>query len=306
MKKIKVSILALSVLVGGAVLASAAKDSNIIGATSDVYLTNAVPLVWYDVNTAPTSGLLTNLSAGPGSVIDTDSSGKISGVANIIKSYTGTTGTNTNSTVIAISSWYTTIKGKISASKMAQANVSMSIKGDGYAAPDTNLVLVIPSQKIDAFPGKLSVNFSAKNVTAVSNNAAYHILGNLKGSVTPAVKGAKTEKIDQVADLVVNRRAMDEIDMRVVVSGSKLAAIAFNGEIYGATGTANIGKGGTYTLNLKDPAGGASSLQLKGTTAVLVQPGNTNNTVTTVSTADVKGKLQGQAVEGTAFKTSNF
>lgn len=287
-------------------LASAAKDSSIIGATSDVALTNVVPLVWYGVYDAPTSGLLTNLSVGNGAFIDTDSKGKISGVANIVKSYTGTTGTNTNSTVIAISSWYTTIKGKISASKMAQANVSMSIKGDGYAAPDTNLFLLLPSQKADAFPGKLSVNFTAKNATAISNNFAYHILGNLKGSVTPAVKGAKAEKIDQVADLVVNREAMDEIDLRVVVSGSKFAAIAFNNEIYGATGTGKIGKGGTYTLNLKDPSGGGSSLQLKGTTAAIVEPGNTNNTVTTVNTADVKGKIQGQAVEGTAFKFSNF
>jgi hypothetical protein len=298
MKKIKVSILALSVLVGGAVLASAA-SSSIIGATSDVALTNTVPLVWYDVNQLPTSLLLgdTNSSFQAG-FIDTDSGGKIAGVGNVVKYYYGA-----SNNVVAIGSWYTTVKGKISASKMAIANVNMSIKGDGYSAPNTNPVIIFPAQKSDGFPGKLSVNFTAKNVTAVSNNFAYHILGNLKGTVTPAVQGAKAEKVDQAADLVVGRNARTELDMRVIVSGNKLAAILYGTD---ATGTANIGKGGTYTLNLKPVGGGSSSLQLKGQTAIVVQPGNTNNAVTTISTADVKGKIQGQAVETTGFKFSSF
>jgi hypothetical protein len=299
MKKIKVSILALSVLVGGAVLASAAKDSNIIGATSDVALTNAVPLVWYDVYQLPTSPLLgdTNSSFQAG-FIDTDSGGKIAGVGNVVKYYYGA-----SNNVVAIGSWYTTVKGKISASKMAIASVSMSIKGDGYSAPNTNPVIIFPAQKGDAFPGKLSVNFTAKNVAAVSNNFAYHIIGNLKGSVTPAVKGAKSEKVDTAADLVVGRNVEDELDMRVIVSGNKLAAILYGTD---ATGTANIGKGGTYTLNLKPVGGGSSSLQLKGSTALIVQPGNTNNSITTITTADVKGKIQGQAVESTGFKFASF
>ena len=298
MKKIKVSLLALSVLVGGAVLASAASTS-IVGATSDIALTNApAPLIWYDVYTAPTSGLLTNLSVGPGAFINTDSSGKIDGVASIVKSYT-----DASNNVVAISSWFTTIKGKISASKMAQPSISMSIKGDGYAAPNTNPIVVFPSQKVDAFPGKLSLNFSAKNAAAISNNFNWHILGSLKGSVTPAVKGAKTEKVDQTADLIVGRNALSELDLRVVVSGTKFAAIASNGGVYGANGTGKIGKGGSYSVNLKDSG---TSLGLKGTITTLVLPSNTNNVVTTINTADIKGKVQGQAVESTGYKFAGF
>jgi hypothetical protein len=301
MKKIKVSILALSVLVGGAVFASAANNSAILGSTTDVVLTNSVPLIWSGVYDLPTSALL-NPNQGVSSevmVVDTDDGGKIAGVGNIIKRYYGNSA-DTNA-VTAISSWYTTVKGTIKASQMGTPTVSMSIKGDGYLAPGTNTTVIVPGNNADAFPGKFNLTFSAKNTPAISNNFAYHILGNLKGTITPAVKGAKSEKVDQAADLVVDRNSMGEIVMRVIVSGNKFSAILWDTD---ATGSGSINSSKQYTLNLKPISGGSSSLQLKGQIAAVTQSPFTN--ITTINTADVKGKIQGQAVQSTGFKYSGL
>lgn len=296
MKKIKVSILALSVLVGGAVFASAA-SSALLGSTSDVSLTNAVPLIWSDVFTLPTSVLL-NPNQGvsfEAMTVATDEGGKIAGAGNIIKRYY-----DANTNVVAISSWYTTVKGNINASQMGVPTVKLTIKGQGYLAPGTNTTIIVPGQNSDAFPGKFNLNFTANKTAAISNNFAYHILGNLKGSITPATKGAKSEKVDQAADLVVDRNAMDTLDMRVIVSGNKFAAILLNTD---ATGQASV-KNGKYTLNLKPISGGSSKLQLKGDLVAVTSSPFTN--ITTISTADVTGKIQGQAVKSTGFKFSNL
>lgn len=305
MKQIKVSILALSVLVGGAVFASAASIA-ILGSTTEVVLTNApAPLIWYSVeDELPTSALL-NPERGvrfEATVVDTDDGGKVSGAGNIIKRYYGNTA-DTNA-VTAISSWYTTVKGSIKASQMGVATIQMTLKGEGYLAPGTNTTVVVPGDNVDAFPGKFNLNFKADKKVALpistneSGRVTYAVVGNLKGTITPAVKGAKQEKIDQTATLVVDRTAMATISMRVIVSGSKFAAIATNEEIEGGTGTAKIDKNGKYTLNLKPVSGGSSKLTLKGQIAAVTQPPFTN--ITTISTADVTGKLQGQAVTGKA------
>jgi hypothetical protein len=300
MKKIKVSILALSVLVGGAVFASAANTA-ILGSTSDVFLTNApAPLIWSGVYDLPTSALLNpdkGLSFQAG-IVDTDDGGKISGVGNIIKKYYSSTDTNA---VTAISSWYTTVKGTIKASKMGTPTVNMTLKGEGYLAPGTNTTVIVPGKSVDAFPGKFNLTFSAKNTPAISNNFAYHILGNLKGTITPATQGAKSEKIDQAADLVVDLNKMETIAMRVIVSGTKFAAIMWDTD---ATGKGSIAKDGKYSLTLKPVSGGSSSLKLKGTVVAVTQSPFTN--ITTINTADITGKIQGQAVNSTGFKFSSL
>jgi hypothetical protein len=207
--------------------------------------------------------------------------------------------------VTAISSWYTTVKGSIKASEMGVATIQMTLKGEGYLAPGTNTTIVVPGNNVDAFPGKFNLNFKADKKVAVPistnewSGVTYAIVGNLKGTITPAVKGAKQEKIDQTATLVVERNAQDTIWMRVIVSGSKFAAIMWNTD---ATGTAKIDKSGKYTLNLKPVSGGSSKLTLKGTVAAVTQPPFTN--ITTVNTADVTGKIQGQTVKSTGYKFS--
>jgi len=292
--------LALSVLVGGAVFASAA-SSAILGATTDVVLTNApAPLIWSQVfNHIPTSALLNpdNGLSLQASYITTDNAGKIWGVGNIIKSYYDSTDTNK---VVAISSWYMTVKGNITASTMASPTVKMTLTGQGYIAPGTNTTIVVPGNNVDAFPGKFNLTFNAKNTPAVSNNFAYHILGKLTGTITPATKGAKQQKIDQAADLVVSRTAMDTLDMRVIMSDKKFYAILWDTD---ATGSGTL-KNGTYSLTLKPVSGGSSSLKLTGQSGLVTQSPFTN--ITTITTADITGKIQGQAVKSTGFKYSGL
>ena len=80
MKKIKVSILALSVLVGGAVFASAANKAIIVG-TSNVEVTNVAPIVFSTVSELPASPFVnkTNLNSSSIVIVSTDEKGKISG-----------------------------------------------------------------------------------------------------------------------------------------------------------------------------------------------------------------------------------
>jgi hypothetical protein len=291
MKKIKVSILALSVLVGGAVFASAA-SSALVGSTSDVTFTNVPPLVWSDVFDLPTSKLLssTNGLDDTASTVYTDASGKIWGVGNILKKYYDATGSN----VIAISSWYMTVKGNITASTMDTPTVNMTLAGQGYIAPGTNAVIVIPGNSVDTFPGKFNLTFSAKNTTPVLGV----IKGTLKGTITPATKNGKQTQINEDAFLAVDRISESTLTMRIIASGTKFNAISF---IQGTptTGTSTINKNtGKYNLTLKPLAGGSSSLKLAGQASLLISSTN----YITLNTADVTGKIQGQAVKSSAVK----
>jgi hypothetical protein len=304
MKKIKVSILALSVLVGGAVFASAASSSTILS-TSDVFLTNTpTPIVWSAVYDIPTSALLNpdkgvSFQAG---VVDTDNGGKISGAGNIIKKYYGNTA-DTNA-VTAISSWYTTVKGNITASTMGTPTVKMTLKGQGYLAPGTNTTVIKPAQSSDGFPGQFNLNFKADKTKAVpvstnaQNEVTWAVIGKLTGTITPATKGAKQTKVDETATVVVDRTAMDTVGLRVIAYGKKFGAILLNTD---ATGMGSIDSNkGTYKVTLKPVSGGSSSLQLNGQILAVTQTPYTN--VTTINTADIKGKIQGQAVQSKGFK----
>lgn len=271
--------------------------------TSDVFLTNApAPLIWSSPDALPTSSLFTNVDYQV-QVVNTDGNGKIAGVANIIHFYNAS-GTN----VTAIGSWYTTAKGTIKATTMAKPSVQLSMKGEGYVAPGTNGIIIIPGQVNNGFPGKFSLTFSAKDATAapVSTNevgeVTARIVGTLKGTITPPTGDKKSEKIDTTAGIDVSYNRQGEIGLRVIVFGSKFAAIMHNTD---ATGTGTI-KNGAYKLNLKPVSGGSSSLQLDGQIVAVVDPSNTNRTVTTVNTANVKGKIQGQAVQSTGFKFSGL
>lgn len=282
-------------------LASAANKSLTIASTEDISLTNAVPLLWSDVSDIPSSVFLANTNSSFYGVVNTDSSGKITGVGNQIKSYYDASGN-----LIGSSSFYTTVKGKISASKMGQPTVQMTLNGQGYTAPAvSNALVIIDQQTASAFPGKLNLTFNAKNTVAVSNNFAWHILGNWKGSVQPglAAVSSKTIQVNEAADLIVNLNMLSTLDMRVLVYGTKFAALLWNTD---ASGQGNISKSGAYTLNLKSASGGGNSIKAKGQIVAVATPGSTNNTIATINTADITGKIEGQAVQSTGYRFSGF
>jgi hypothetical protein len=278
----------MSVLVGGAVLASAA-TATLIGVTTDVTLANAAaPLVWSDVYQLPTgSPLLTNGWDLTSSSIYTDNSGKIWGVGNILKTYYDATGTNP----IAVSSWYMTVKGTITASTMDVPTVKMTITGSGYIAPGTNAVLVVPGSSASTFPGKLSLTFSS-NTKPVDGI----ITGTLKGSITPASKNAKTTQVNETAYLTVDHISISSVAERIIASGNQFNAISFfGGTATTGTGTVNPNTG-AYKLTLAPLAGGGSSITATGKVGALISAGG----IVTVNTADITGKIEGQAVKSAA------
>jgi hypothetical protein len=316
MKKIKVSILALSVLVGGAVLASAAKSSVTVGATSLVEITNATPLVYLSVGTLPTGGIFDKTNTQfVAAAVDTDGSGKISGVANL---QNFTFASNSPS---AIATFYVTAKGKVSASKMGQASIQISLKGSlGYSASDTNLTTVRSRNNSVANGGTLNLQFKTAKpavLVAVSTNegfVTYAALGTLSGTIKYASKSIGTTTLKNVpASVIVGVEKITGYDMQVVSFGKKFAAIVANtlmdysvfsntGGIDGATGTGNVNNNNQFNLTLKSPAGGNSSLKWKGSVALKdLNIGGTNTVPSeTIGAANITGKIAGQAVEGVA------
>ncbi len=298
MKKIKVSILALSVLVGGAVFASAA-EKLFVASTADVLITNVAPIVWstpYGIPSSPFLNSPTNLNPDSFVMVDTDTKGKIFGVVSLIKDWKSS---GTNPTVTAQSSWIGTVSGSVKASKMGQPTVQMTIKANGYSSPSTN-TLIINKESNLAGEASLNINFKSTsaavrlNTNEVNSPFTAQVVGTSKINFKPGITLIQSQKtITETATVPVWLNSERELPMRVVSYGSKFGAIM--GDMYG---TASVNSKKQFTLNLKDGTGG-SSLQLKGqiAAAAIINPGSTNNIVT-ITTVTEKGKVEGQAVEG--------
>jgi hypothetical protein len=300
MKKIKVSILALSVLVGGAVFASAAEKA-IVVSTANIVVTNIAPLVWVDVNDFPTSVFLntTNLNEDSVGWVDTDSKGKIYGVFNLIKDWTKVEGSNT--VLYAQSSWIGTASGSVKASKMGQPTIQMTMKANGYTSPTTN-TLIINKQNSSGGNASMNVNFKSTSapVAVNTNDNTWKVVGTSKINFKPGITLVQTSKtITEAADLKVRKYSEKELPMRIVSYGTKFGVLMQ--DLFG-TGSANS-KGG-FSVNLKEGSGG-STLNLKGqlAAATIINSSGTNQVIT-FSQVDEKGKIQGQAVEGKGIFSS--
>lgn len=168
MKKMKVSILALSALAGGILAASAASTVTTYRAY-ELYATytNADAKVW-SVNGGP--------ETPPGAIypqfvyqygsVDTDGAGKIYGVGVWHVYY------NTNHTPFSLV--YADIAGKLTGKIGSPASVTMTIKGNGYTADGLGY----------ADPGMVNLKFTGQPGVnpAYTNNQA--MLGILTGTIT--------------------------------------------------------------------------------------------------------------------------
>lgn len=124
MKNAKVSLLALSVLAGGALVASAAATVEGENYELNAAFTNPAPKL-ADIQALPASSVFTPGNFG---VVATDGGGKIAGVMDVTASLGGGT---TGFFVANVSGSVTSVGGK-SATNGA-AKVTMSLKGSGYA-----------------------------------------------------------------------------------------------------------------------------------------------------------------------------
>jgi hypothetical protein len=311
MKCMKIGILPLAVVVGGAVVGSAA-DKVTVASTSDVAVTNVVPLLWVGVSTIPSSYFVNPSNVSPASIIivDTDGSGKISGVVNLIKTWT--TGGTRHQPVLtnAVSSWIGSVKGKVTASQMGYPTIQMTIQAQGYSAPATG-VLVINSQQYSAVPSKVKIQFksTAPAIPVVPNPGPsdFVVEGSNKINFNP---GTTTDYCEcntfyEPAELYVEQNIAKEIGFRVIVYGHKVDVIAQDttnrdiGGLSGAGGQGSVNSQGAFSVNLKG-LNGNSHLQLKGQLAALAYL-TPSDTVTTISAVTEKGKIQGQAVNGQGY-----
>jgi len=302
MKKIKVIVVALAVLAGGAVLASAKSSSTIIANTASPIITNVAPLIWIDVRELPTSLFLndTNLNSDSFSIVNTDNKGKITGVFNAIKDWEQ----GTNNAIFAQSSWFGTVKGTVKASKMGQPTVQMNISANGYSSPTTNL-FILNTQNSSAGNASLKVNFKSTSAAvrtetnSVSSPFDAKVVGTSKINFKPGITAIQSQKtLTETADLNVRLYIEKTVDTRIVSYGTKSGVVVGVGnQTLAGTGSAN--KNNQFNVNLKDVNQSGSTLSLKGTLAgaVIISGGATNNIIT-LSTAAEKGKFQGQAVEG--------
>jgi len=164
MKNTKVSLLALSVLAMGMLVASAETTTYHAYSMSASY-TNVEAKVW-SVGGGPENppdAIYPQLEYRGGSV-DVDSSGKVSGVGRWTVTYSAS-GTPS-------STFYGTVSGKLAGKVGDPATVTMTIKGDGYTVYGTGL----------ATPFKGNLKFTGQVGASPVNLNIQRMVGTLSGS----------------------------------------------------------------------------------------------------------------------------
>jgi len=325
MKKLKISLLTMAVVAGGAIGASAATAKTTEGDTFQVNLSfpSNAPLSLISVSDIPQSAsvdLTTNASTRF-LAVDTDGSGKIEGAGLLELTYgvtTVTTNADTNLppditiTPSGFSDYIIDVGGKIS-TKNNNPNVQESIKGKGYSTTSSNLASIVNP---GSAASSLSVTFTGNSAVATSNSV---IAGRLKGSIkpgkVPGVAGGtgKSVKVDETATLPVDQITIDTIPIQVVAFGGKFDAVALIGGGEDSAGAPFRGSGSSSSSNNKFNASfkglgssaRGSSFKLTGSTAPVAIITDGTNTVTFVSAGELKGKILGQSVDVKGITTTS-
>jgi hypothetical protein len=304
MKKIKVSLLALAVVAGGAIGASAASSKTTEGDSYGIRLlfpSNA-PLSFILVNAvAQGAAALTISNATFEGVVTTDGSGKIDG-AGFERIRYGVLTTN-GIVPAAISDYNVNVSGKIS-TKNNLPSVQESLKGTGFSST-TNVVLngtngpIIIIKSPQSGSSSFSVNFTANSAVISSNSILAG--GTLKGTIKPginAINGGKTIQVNEGAILPVELFTLTEGDFQVVQFGNKFWANGVNFPFSQFNGSGSSSSNGKFNYNAKGfGQASGSSFKLSGTGGqLIIVIGGVTNTVVAISSADLSGKIAGQSV----------
>jgi len=323
MKKPAISMLALAVVAGGALGASAASSTE--GDTYQLNLRFAAndPLAFVVVNAVPLgAAALTISNANFQGVVDTDGSGKIEGAgferivygvfAIVITTNPPPIGTVTNSVLLptAYSDYNVSVSGKISV-KYGLPNVQETLKGAGYSSTRANITLngsdgtIVIVKSPTSGKSTFNVNYTANAPVVVVTNGVVqttHLFGIYTGSIKPGIQqinNGKTISVNEWADLPVDVPTFTEANFQVVQFGNKFWANGTNDFFNAFNGSGNVNTGNNqFNASFKGlgPASG-SNFKLNGTTGSLVIIINgVTYTVTTVSQAMLTGKFAGQSI----------
>ena len=295
MKKIKVSILALSVLVGGAVFASAANATTYTTYHVSATETNPTASFW-DVYGAPTtpSGFP---EVGSSVSASTDGSGKIVGAGMVYIDF------NTN--FIPFSAFTADVSGKIG-NKGSATTVSVTVKGTGYTASGDGT----------GQPASYSVKFTGKPGPNPNTNSSQKVIIVGTGSVsikgtTPL--GAKSATIKSLP-MVINSSSLSFVNIEADVLQTLKSITSGKQQLFGNsfTGTGTVNTKG-YTANVKGVgAEKGNTLTVTGSMGLYtntIQVGTSSVVVpfTAPTSATItKGKIQGQSVSGLASRVTAY
>src|SRR5262245_17715922 len=263
MKRLKLSsMLALAILAGGAIGAYAQKTEEGTTFTADIKLPTNAPLTYIEVfDIAQGAASLAISNAGFAGLVDTDGSGKIEGsgftrllfppLVLVINTNTSTT----NLLATGVGDYNTTVSGKIT-TKNNLPSVQASVKGTGYSAVPTNVIVVggnVVFFRSSANNSSFNVNFTGNSALVIITNGGiptFNVAGNYKGNIKPGknVGNGKNIKVDETAILPVDRVQVTDINLQVVKLGNKFWANTIGRNF---NGSGNISGSGKATANFK-------------------------------------------------------
>ncbi len=301
MKKAQVSLLALSLLAGGTLAASAAATHT--GSDYDVTIawTNPAPTSIFFLEGVPVPDTNTSVNVTVlNDDVTTDGGGKIDGAA--VYRITFLSGAS-NNTVLAIADIVCDVSGVINL-KGATPTATVQIKGNGASVDSAGVIGA----------ANLSLKFTG-SPTNLTRTGSTTFTGNFTGTVKvglASVNGGKPINVGAKGNTATGSAGGFGIglsfDGQVVQSDTKMYIIGFVGDGGGFNGNGSINsKQGKYTANLQGFAfAKGSTLSLSGTTGsqtnVWFQFGTNPPVQATISvpgTADAKGKVAGQTIKAT-------
>ena len=288
MMKMKVGLLALSVLAGGMLAAVAATNTFSAYGLRVNYDNNADAKIWSvsggPLNPADAIYPHFEYDSG-GQLVDTDGSGKISGVGQWTVTYSPS-GT-------PFSTFYGTVVGKLAGKIGLPATVTMTVKADGYTVDAAGV----------ATPFKGSFKFTGQAGTNPGNANNPAMVGTLSGSVigsTPA--GAKGFKIAPSRAAYINRSSFGFVGINADVLQSSRGTMQLLGTE--VQGSGSIKNSATYRATVRGVGSNKGvAVMLSGAMALKSDTIGTNPvTFLAPTTAEIlKGsRSNGQALQGAA------
>jgi hypothetical protein len=285
MKKIKVSILALSALAGGILAASAATVTTYVPYSFDAPYTNAAAAVW-EVTGAPATTATTYPQIFSEVTVTTDDSGKIMGWGPMYIEY------NTNETPYTVV--WVSVSGKIGNKTAGSAPaVTLSIKGSGYSPDGTG------GAGVNSFTMKFTGAVGANpNTNGQANIVVGTATGKITGQTPLSTKSATFTLQNATAASSYSFAQAGGDVLQTEKNGVPTSMQVFSTE---ATGKGTIKSGTTYTVKY---TGTILAKGLSGTvTGSLGAYTNTIGTNPVVFMAPVSatltGKDKGQVISGT-------
>jgi hypothetical protein len=288
MRKIKISLLALSTCVLGTTAHTAVVGGveTFTAYNLGINYTNSSAQYW-SINGGPNTTGTSFLQIFPSlTSVMTDGSGHISGSGELVVTY--------NTAGVPFSIFYVDYSGRVSASTTVPTAVTLFIKGKGYTVDGTGRPTATNNSVNLKFTGAPGVNPLNKNQTRIVGDLTGRITGSTPLGVNQAIPAiqavfnggaSRSSFVNLSPDILQSTKRMQLFDPFL----SGLGTITDTTYKFRANGTGTA-RGATFAVNgFLGPYTNNVGTNLVGFTAPI--------------SADLKGKLMGQVVSGSATPT---